>query len=234
MRKILIVEDEIDVAKLVADQLKSEGFQVLMAHDGKSAIDSIDVEEFNLFILDIMLPDMDGSEVLQYIRRKTSKPVIMLTAKDNDMDKVVNFTLGADDYIVKPFSLIELTARVKAVLRRTEGTHHITENQVGKETILHCGSLEINCDTTEVKVKGNVISLKAKEFTLLKYLAERPNRVVTIAQIYESVWGKEFIHDDNTVMVHISRLRNKIEEDPANPQRLQTVRGLGYRLVCGK
>lgn len=234
-KRILIVEDEKEVSELVATHLQREGFDVAVAANGEEAARLREEKTFHLYILDIMLPDIEGTELLRVIRRTENTPVIMLTAKDAEIDKVVGLTLGADDYVAKPFSLIELTARVKAVLRRMDEIavlrSEILDPVHAVPAQLMCGPLKLDTQAVEVIVGGERIALKAKEYALLKYFMERPNRILTIAQIYEAVWEREYLQDDNTVMVHISRLRAKIEKDPAAPELLQTIRGLGYRLV---
>lgn len=226
MRKILLVEDEEAVYNLISTHLTSERFIVKIATSGEQALQMMKNESFHLAILDIMLPGMDGIELLRIIRQNDSLPILMLSAKGSDIDKVIGLSMGADDYLSKPFSLIELSARVKALLRR------ISEGIPKKEEeIIVCGDIEVNLGTCEVKVRGETVKLTAKEYILLTWWMERQNRVVTKAQIYEAVWEEEYVMDDNTVMVHVHRLRNKIEQDPNKPEIIQTVRGLGYRLV---
>ncbi|WP_199615455.1 response regulator transcription factor [Paenibacillus alkalitolerans] len=231
MNKILIVEDDIEINQLITKYLKKEGFDIHSAYDGKEALSYISNHEYQLAILDLMLPHIEGHEVLRNIREKKTIPVIILSAKDREMDKIMGLELGADDYITKPFTIGELIARVKAQLRRY--TEFNSDASGSEAVILKHGELELNLNTFEVTVAGRIKTLTAKEFGILKLFLANPARVFTKSQIFESVWREESISDDNTVMVHINRLRAKIEKDPSNPVYIQTVWGFGYKLGEG-
>lgn len=229
--RILIIEDDLEINQLVAKYLTKEGFVTDSVYDGKEALSCIANQEYQLVILDLMLPKVDGQEVLRKIRAKNTIPVIILSAKDREMDKIMGLGLGADDYITKPFTIGELVARVKAQLRRyTDFNPHAN----GAESkVLKHGDLELDLGNYEVTVSGRKTSLSAKEFAILKLFLSYPFRVFTKSQIFQAVWQEESMTDDNTVMVHISRLRTKIERDPSNPVYIQTVWGFGYKLGEG-
>lgn len=228
MKKILLVEDDIEINQLVSKYLGKEGFDIHSAYHGKEALAYIQNHEYQLVILDLMLPHIEGQEVLRKIRAKGTVPVIILSAKDSEVDKIWGLELGADDYMTKPFTIGELVARVKAQLRRYMD---FKRDPAGAETgIIRHGELELNIHTFEVTVARRKKSLTAKEFAILKLFLTHPTRVYTKSQIFESVWQEESISDDNTVMVHINRLRAKIEKDPSNPVFIQTVWGFGYKL----
>lgn len=222
---ILIVEDDKEINNLIADALKKENFNVVQALDGRQALERYN-DNCQLVILDLMIPYIDGIEVLRKIREKSTLPVIILSAKDEEADKVIGLSMGADDYIIKPFSVRELLARVKAQLRRS-GDYNNSEVQ---NSILQYDELKL--DTLNYKMFKNdeELSLTKKEFELLKLFLSNPNRVFTKAQIFNSVWENEYLNDDNTVMVHIKRLRNKIEDNSNNPKYIVTVWGIGYKL----
>ena len=222
---ILIVEDDQEINNLICDALKKENYNVVQALDGRQALEKYN-NNFQLVILDLMLPYVDGIEVLRKIREKSNLPVIILSAKDEEADKVIGLSMGADDYIIKPFFVRELTARVKAQLRRYVDYN---SSEVQNSILQHD---ELKLDTLNYKIFKNdeELSLTKKEFELLKLFLSNPNRVFTKAQIFKSVWENEYLNDDNTVMVHIKRLRNKIEDNPNNPKYIVTVWGIGYKL----
>lgn len=226
--RILIIEDDVEINRLVAKYLNKEGFDTHSVYDGKEALSYISNQEYQLVILDLMLPQVDGQEVLRKIRAKKTIPVIILSAKDREMDKILGLGLGADDYMTKPFTIGELIARVKAQLRRYVDFNPDTAG--ASHQVLKHGDLELDTGTCEVTVGGHKKALTAKEFAILKLFLTYPTRIFTKSQIFEAVWQEESIADDNTVMVHISRLRTKIERDPSNPVHLQTVWGFGYKL----
>lgn len=226
--RILIIEDDVEINKLVVKYLNKEGFDTNSAYNGREALSYIFKQEYQFIILDLMLPKIDGQAVLQEIRKRSTVPVIILSAKDRETDKILGLELGADDYITKPFTIGELTARVNALLRRS--TKWNSDNSSNDTKIIRFGNLELNMGTYEVTVAGELITLTSKEFAILKLFMENPARVFTKTQIFENVWQEESISDDNTVMVHISRLRAKIEEDAAKPTYIQTVWGFGYKL----
>lgn len=226
--KILIVEDDEAINTMISKALSKEGFDIKNAFDGKAALDTFQDNEFKLIILDLMLPKIDGIEVMRRIRQSSTIPILILSAKTEESDRIIGLGLGADDYLVKPFSVAELTARVKAQLRRFM---YYDSNDSNKETsILEHGNLKLDLESYTLIKDDKIIDLRPKEFEILKLLFENPNKVFTKAQIFNSVWGEEYIGDDNTVMVHIKRLRNKIEDDNASAKYIETVWGIGYRL----
>ena len=231
--KILIVEDETTLQEALAYNLRRQGYEVEVASDGPAALNVARRSRPDLIILDIMLPGMDGFEVCRILRQEMTTPVLMLTARDDEIDRVVGLEVGADDYLTKPFSMRELLARVKALLRRVRmvreevgGGHTRSESQ---PLSLQYGNLLINIGRREVLLNGNPLPLKPKEYELLLYLAQHRGQVLTREQILERVWGWEYIGDSRTVDVHIRWLREKIEPEPAKPRRIVTVRGAGYR-----
>ena len=224
MTKILIVEDEDSVIDPLELLLSKEGFLIETARDGREALDKFDKVSPDLVLLDLMIPHISGTEVCRQIRTKSQVPIIMLTAKDTEVDKVVGLELGADDYIVKPYSKAELVARIKAVLRRQVG-------EVDKEVtgLITAGPIVIDIDRHLVMINGAATSLPLKEFELLEFLLRNKGRVLTRTQLIDRVWGSDYFGDTKTLDVHIKRLRAKIENDPANPVYIQTIRGLGYK-----
>lgn len=224
-QKILVVDDEENVRRLVEYALAKEGFIILSAADGNSAYKMFK-SGCDFVVLDVMLPDMDGFEVLKRIRRESQVPVLMLTAKAEEIDRVLGLELGADDYLTKPFSPRELTARVKAILRRTS---EIEQTNINQGEIITIGSLEINTEKRMVKVSQKELLLTFKEFELLLLLAKSPGRVFSREDLLERVWGYDYYGDTRTIDVHMRHLREKIEDDPANPRYLKTVRGVGYK-----
>lgn len=229
--RILIVEDDVEINQLVAKYLSKEGYDTQSVYNGKDALSYLSSQEFQLIILDLMLPKVDGQEVLRKIREKKTIPVTILSAKDREMDKILGLGLGADDYLTKPFTIGELVARVKAQLRRYLDFN--PESAGAGPKVLKHGDLELDTGTYEVTVGGVKKPLTAKEFAILKLFLANPTRVFTKSQIFQAVWREESMADDNTVMVHINRLRAKIEKDPSNPEYIQTVWGFGYKLGEG-
>ena len=230
MINLLVVEDDDEIRHLVTRALEKEGYHVDAVGNGVDAYTFFTQRKYALIILDLMLPGLDGFEVLRRIRSKKKIPVLILSAKDEEADKIVGLGLGADDYLTKPFLIGELIARVKAQLRRYLYFQPITDEN--SPSLLQYQDLEIDLNTFEVRVGGISKSLTAKEFALLKYLMSEPHRVFTKSQLFEHVWEEPFSSDvdENTVMVHIRRLRKKIEKDPSHPKYIQTVWGIGYRL----
>jgi DNA-binding response OmpR family regulator len=220
-KKILVVDDEFKIVQLVRAYLQQAGFAVLTASDGQQALTLFRVEQPALVILDLMLPDIDGLDVAREIRKKSSIPIIMLTARAEDADRIAGLELGADDYVVKPFNPRELVARVRAVLRRTEG--------LTKSTMIEAGDLAIDLSTYEARLQGRVLDLTPIEFKLLATLAEQPGRVFTRLQLIEALSGTTYATLDRTIDTHIKNLRRKIERDPQNPKYIVTVRGVGYK-----
>lgn len=222
MAKILIIEDETPLAETLAYNLREEGHEVVLASDGLAGLDRARAEHPDLVILDLMLPKMDGLEVCRLIRRDSDVPIIMLTAKSREVDKVVGLEVGADDYVTKPFSMVEMLARVKAALRRARVRDH-------EEPILKAGSLEMDIPRHTVTIEGREIILRPREFELLRILLANRGRVLDRSTLLERVCGEREFIDQGTIDVHVRRLREKIEDDPANPSRIVTVRGLGYK-----
>ena len=223
MTKILIVEDEASFSEALAFLLGKEGFEVTVAEDGQQAVDKFAKEGADLILLDLMIPIISGIEVCRIIRSSSQVPIIMLTAKDAEIDKVVGLELGADDYVTKPYSSRELLARMKAVLRRG------TEVAIVSTNLIKAGPVEMDLEQHTVSVNGERIQMPLKEFELLELLMENVNRVLTRGQIIDRVWGSNYFGDTKTLDVHVKRIRSKIEEDPARPVHLTTVRGLGYK-----
>jgi two-component system response regulator RegX3 len=224
MTKILIVEDEESVIDPLELLLSKEGFKIETARDGREALEKFEKVLPDLVLLDLMIPIISGTEVCRQIRAKSQVPIIMLTAKDTEVDKVVGLELGADDYIVKPYSKAELVARIKAVLRR-QGSE-VTSEISG---VITAGPISIDIDRHLVMINGAATSLPLKEFELLEFLLRNKGRVLTRTQLIDRVWGSDYFGDTKTLDVHIKRLRAKIENDPANPVYIQTIRGLGYK-----
>lgn len=225
--KILIADDEADIRNLIKINLEENGYTVLSAQNGKEALDLLLPEDIHLAILDVMMPIMDGFNLLRKIREYNTIPVIMLTARTDDMDKVLGLGLGADDYLSKPFSVSELIARVGAQLRRSN--EYLTPREKSVTTVTY-GNLSMDREKCCAFKDGKPIELGAKEYKLLLYFVENPERVFTKRQLYHAVWEEDFYYDDNTIMVHISRIRSRIEDDPQKPKYLKTIRGIGYKL----
>ena len=223
MPKVLVVEDEQSLREPLVFMLQKEGYEVIEAENGQVAIEKFESLGADLILLDLMMPKLDGNQVCKQIRLSSNVPIIMLTAKDAEVDKVVGLEIGADDYVTKPYSTRELLARMKAVLRRK------IEPSVEADSILVAGELRLDSDRHQVTLAGKQIAFPLKEFELLELLMENVNRVLTRGQIIDRVWGANYFGDTKTLDVHIKRLRSKIEEDPARPKYIQTVRGLGYK-----
>lgn len=229
MARILVVEDEETLAEAISFLLGKEGFDVAVAATGPAAIESFEKSGADLILLDLMLPGLSGTEVCRQIRTKSSVPIIMLTAKDSEIDKVVGLELGADDYVTKPYSSRELIARIRAVLRRGE----LQDADVEGAT-LEVGPVRMDTDRHIISVNGEVVAIPLKEFELLEFLMRNAGRVLTRVQLIDRVWGSDYVGDTKTLDVHIKRLRAKIEKDPANPEFIQTVRGMGYKMERSK
>jgi len=223
--KILVVDDEPHIVELVRYNLEREGFQVSVAYDGQQALQRARAERPDLIVLDLMLPYVDGLEVCRTLRRESPVPILVLTAKDGELDRVLGLETGADDYVTKPFSPRELVARVRAILRRAR-----PEMEAGStQPRLVAGELVLDPNTREVFLAGRPVDLTTKEFDLLRLLMAHPNRVFTRDALLEHVWGYDYLGTTRTVDMHISRLRDKIEDDPAAPTYIVTVRGVGYK-----
>lgn len=236
-KTILIVDDEAPIRDILVYNLEKEGYKTIEASDGVTAINVALEQNPDLILLDIMLPKMDGLSVCKRIKNSLNVPILMLTAKDGEIDKILGLELGADDYITKPFSVRELVARVKANLRKVEAvsSNKVVEQQAGeekkKESKIVVGELELDLDKFEVKVRGEVIDLTLREFEVLKFLASQPEQVVTRETLLEKVWGYEYYGDIRTVDVTVRRIREKIEQDTSIPKILITKRGVGYYIA---
>jgi DNA-binding response OmpR family regulator len=223
--RILLVDDEHSVQKLLAYPLRKEGYEVVSALDGREALDRLRDDEFDLVVLDVMLPKVDGFDVCRQIRASSAVPIIMLTAKAEEIDKVLGLELGADDYITKPFSVREFRSRVKAVLRRAE----LTRDDDVEEEPIEDGDLRIDFEKRQVEVRGELARLTYVEFEILAALARSPGRVFSRTMLLERVWGDSAYRDPRTIDVHIRHLREKLERDPRHPELIFTMRGVGYR-----
>lgn len=223
MTRVLVVEDEESFSDALSFMLRREGYEVGIASDGAAALEEFDRHGADLVLLDLMLPGVSGTEVCRTLRQRSSVPIIMVTAKDGEVDKVVGLELGADDYVTKPFSSRELVARIRAVLRRKGEPDEMLPS------ILEAGPVRIDVDRHVVAVRGETVSMPLKEFDLLELLVRNAGRVLTRGQIIDRVWGSDYVGDTKTLDVHVKRLRAKIEENPREPALILTVRGLGYK-----
>jgi two-component system response regulator RegX3 len=226
MTRILVVEDEESFSEALGYLLGREGFDVTLADTGTKAIEEFDRVGADLVLLDLMLPGLSGTEVCKQLRQRSAVPIIMLTAKDSEVDKVVGLELGADDYVTKPYSSRELVARIRAVLRRNADLGE----DVATPGTLVVGPVRLDTERHVVEINGSITQFPLKEFELLEFLMRNSGRVLTRTQLIDRVWGSDYVGDTKTLDVHIKRLRAKIEADPANPVFIQTVRGLGYKL----
>lgn len=224
MPKILLVEDDAPLAQTISYNLREEGYKVQVVSDGLSALDSVRAEKFDLVLLDIMLPGIDGLEVCRCIRRESNIPILMLTAKSREIDKVVGLEVGADDYITKPFGMLELIARIRAALRRSRA-------EAQSQELLVAHGVELDVTRHKVTVEGREIDLRPREFQLLQLLLANRGRVMERQVLLDRVWGEDEYIDPGTVDVHIRRLREKVENDPSDPKRILTVRGIGYKFA---
>ncbi|MCC5579651.1 MULTISPECIES: response regulator transcription factor [Microtetraspora] len=223
MTRVLVVEDEESFSDALSYMLRKEGFEVAVAATGPEALDAFDRNGADIVLLDLMLPGLPGTEVCRTLRQRSKVPVIMLTAKDSEIDKVVGLELGADDYVTKPFSSRELVARIRAVLRRQGDVEEL------ESAILAAGPVRMDVDRHIVAVRGEHVQLPLKEFELLEVLLRNAGRVLTRGQLIDRVWGADYVGDTKTLDVHVKRLRAKVEADPSNPRCILTVRGLGYK-----
>ncbi|MEZ3495532.1 MAG: response regulator transcription factor [Lachnospiraceae bacterium] len=229
--KILLVEDDVEISEMLKNFLMTENFEVVTAYDGESACEKFFVDEYSIVLLDLMIPKISGMEVMKTIRVSSTVPIMILSAKDTDSDKTLGLGLGADDYVTKPFSVTEVLARIKANIRRnTQYTAAATE----EEEILTKGELALNLNAYSVMKNGKKVELTAKEFEILKLLMKNPKKVYTKEQLYSQIWKDAYMGDENAVNVHISRLRNKMEDNPRDPDYVVIVWGIGYKLGDGK
>lgn len=225
MTRVLVVEDETSYSEALAYVLRKEGFDVAVAETGPDALEEFDRSGADIVLLDLMLPGLSGTEVCRRIRQVSAVPIIMVSAKDTEVDKVVGLELGADDYVTKPYSPRELLARIRAVLRRGASS-----DSVDIDGVLEAGRIRMDVERHHVTVDGEATRLPLKEFELLEFFLRNPGRVLTRGQLIDRVWGADYVGDTKTLDVHVKRLRAKIESDPAHPVLLTTVRGLGYKL----
>lgn len=226
-KNILIIDDELEIRNLIEIYLKSENYNIFKAENGKEGLDILNDENIDLIILDLMMPEMNGTDFCIAARKKYDTPIIMLTAKDQDMDIILGLNLGADDYITKPFNPLELVARIKSQLRRSD--FNKSKKTDDKNEFIHKG-LYLNNNTREVKINDEDITLTPTEFEILKLLLVNKGNVMSMDKIYEQVWGNDFMDSKNTVMVHIRKLREKIELDSRNPEYIKTIWGVGYKI----
>ena len=224
--KVLFVEDNLEICEMLGGYLTAENFEVDCAYDGEQACQKFDSNTYHIVLLDLMIPKISGMDVMKHIRKSSTVPIIIISAKDTEVDKTLGLGLGADDYITKPFSVVEVLARVKANIRRT--TEYAAPIQEPEE--LSFRSLKMDLSNHTVTKNGVLLELTAKEFDILKLLLQNPKRVYTKAQIYSLIWNDVYVGDENAVNVHISRLRNKIEDNPRSPECVLTVWGIGYKL----
>ncbi len=231
MYNILVVDDDKEIVNAIEIYLSQEGYNIIKAYDGEEALEKIKENEIHLIILDIMMPNKDGIETLQEIRKDKTIPVIMLSAKSEDYDKISGLNTGADDYVTKPFNPLELIARVKSNIRRyVDFSNSNISNKNKNERILSTGALEINDETKQVTVDGKEIKLTATEYNILKFLLENKGKVYSIEQIYENVWNEESYGAENIIAVHIRHIREKIEINPKEPKYLKVIWGIGYKV----
>ena len=223
MTRILIVEDELSLSEPLSFLLRREGYETEIAADGREALAAFDRAGADLVLLDLMLPGLSGTEVCREIRSRSTVPIIMLTAKDSEVDIVVGLELGADDYVTKPYSSRELLARIRAVLRRR------VDVEVDADAVLETGPVRMDVERHSVSVGGSEVPMPLKEFELLELLMRNAGRVLTRGQLIDRVWGADYVGDTKTLDVHVKRLRSKVEDDPSTPKHLVTVRGLGYK-----
>lgn len=223
-KKVLVVDDEKLIVKGIRFSLEQDGMEVTCAYDGEEALHLAQENKFDMILLDIMLPKMDGFEVCQAIREFSNMPIVMLTAKGDDMDKILGLEYGADDYITKPFNILEVKARIKAIMRRTAASEPKEENS----KVIESGDLKLDCESRRLFVQGREINLTAKEFDLLELLVMNPNKVYSRENLLNLVWGYEYPGDIRTVDVHVRRLREKIEPNPSEPKYVHTKWGVGY------
>ncbi len=223
-KKVLVVDDEKLIVKGIRFSLEQDGMEVTCAYDGEEALQYAQSQDFDIILLDIMLPKMSGTEVCQQIREFSSVPIVMLTAKSDDMDKIMGLEYGADDYITKPFNILEVKARIKAIMRRTAAR----EAAKSQEDVIIRGDMRMDCESRRVSISGKEVNLTAREFDVLELLIKNPNKVYSRETLLKLVWGADYPGDVRTVDVHIRRLREKIESNPSEPRYVHTKWGVGY------
>ena len=225
-KRVLVVDDEKLIVKGIRFSLEQDGMEVECAYDGEEALEKVKENKYDIILLDLMLPKISGLEVCQQIREFSQVPIVMLTAKGEDMDKILGLEYGADDYITKPFNILEVKARIKAIMRRTSRTE-----KTERERIIEVQDMKIDCESRRVYIKGEEVNLTAKEFDLLELLVHNPNKVYSRENLLKIIWGYEYLGDVRTVDVHIRRLREKIESNPSDPKYVHTKWGVGYYLL---
>lgn len=226
-KKVLVVDDEKLIVKGIRFSLEQDGMEVDCAYDGEEAYNMAKAKEYDMILLDVMLPKMDGFQVCQAIREFSDMPIVMLTAKGDDMDKILGLDYGADDYITKPFNILEVKARIKAIMRRTTGSHLKSASNF----VIEKGDLKLDCDSHRLYIKGQEVNLTGREFELLELLVKNENKVYSREQLLEMVWGHDYPGDVRTVDVHVRRLREKIETNPSEPKYVHTKWGVGYYYI---
>lgn len=235
MNSILLVEDDVAISDMVKGYLINDGFLVKTVYNGQEALDMFSNESFDLILLDLMIPKIQGMEVMKTIREKSSIPILITSAKDSDLDKALGLGFGADDYISKPFSMIELSARIKANIRRvTKYSNTEVKLEAKEKNIITVQDLIIDLDNFSVTKDNEILKLTSKEFEILKLFVTNPNRVFTKAQIYSVIWNDDYFGDENVINVHIRRLREKIEDNPSEPKYIKTLWGIGYKTEAFK
>ena len=224
--KLLLVEDDIEISQMLKNYLDAENYEVVCVADGKEACEKFESDSYALVLLDLMIPKISGMDVMQHIRQRSTVPIIILSAKDTDADKTLGLGLGADDYITKPFNILEVKARIKAIMRRTSGNAQKKKEEESK--VVEAGDLRLDCESRRLFIRGREVNLTAKEFDLLELLVNHPNKVYGRENLLNLVWGYEYPGDVRTVDVHVRRLREKIESNPSEPRYVHTKWGVGY------
>ncbi|WOZ39671.1 response regulator transcription factor [Paenibacillus polymyxa] len=231
---ILLIEDDLSIAEMLLKALTKEGYNLTTASDGEEGLIAFERHTYDLILVDLMMPKVDGMEVIRQIRTRSAVPILIMSAKDSDVDKALGLGFGADDYVAKPFSMLEMTARIQSAIRRsTTYARLLQQEEQPQAQVLTYGNLRIDFDHFTVTRDGNEIQLTAKESDILKLFASNPNRVFTKAQLYGFIWKDDYMGDENVINVHIRRLREKIEEDPSHPVHIKTLWGIGYKWENG-
>ncbi|MBU9707091.1 response regulator transcription factor [Paenibacillus sp. AK121] len=231
---ILLIEDDLSIAEMLLKALTKEGYNLTTASDGEEGLNAFERHTYDLVLVDLMMPKVDGMEVIRQIRTRSAVPILIMSAKDSDVDKALGLGFGADDYVAKPFSMLEMTARIQSAIRRSTTYARLQQQEEQPQAqVLTYGNLRIDFDHFTVTRDGNEIQLTAKESDILKLFASNPNRVFTKAQLYGFIWKDDYMGDENVINVHIRRLREKIEEDPSHPVHIKTLWGIGYKWENG-
>ncbi|AZH28478.1 MULTISPECIES: response regulator transcription factor [Paenibacillus] len=231
---ILLIEDDLSIAEMLLKALTKEGYNLTTASDGEEGLNAFERHTYDLILVDLMMPKVDGMEVIRQIRTRSAVPILIMSAKDSDVDKALGLGFGADDYVAKPFSMLEMTARIQSAIRRSTTYARLQQQEEQPQAqVLTYGNLRIDFDHFTVIRDGNEIQLTAKESDILKLFASNPNRVFTKAQLYGFIWKDDYMGDENVINVHIRRLREKIEEDPSHPVHIKTLWGIGYKWENG-